>query len=119
MGPIDRFEKLTAWEKAHEWVVRLYAGTRHYPPEAQFGITSQVRRSAASVPANVVEGFNKQGIRDKLRYDNIARASPEEIRYFLLLSHDLGFADTARLREDADEIACLLHGLLKSTQRRI
>ena len=90
MGGIDRFEKLLAWERAHEWVVRLYAQTRHYPPEEQFGITIQLRRAAASVPANIVEGFNKQGIRDKLRYYNIARASLEESRYFLLLSHDLG-----------------------------
>jgi four helix bundle protein len=119
MGPIDRFEKLTAWKKAHECVVRLYAQTRHYPPEEQFGITNQMRRAAASVPANIVEGFNKQGIRDKLRYYNIARASLEEARYFLLLSHDLGFADTSKLRADADEFARLLHGLSKSTQRRI
>lgn len=119
MEPLQRFEQLEVWQRAHAWVIAIYQVPRRYPEEERFGITSQLRRAASSVPLNIVEGFHKVGIRDKLKYYNTAYASLQEARYALILSHDLVFADTRDLQGEAEEIARLLHGLIASTRRRL
>ena len=107
--PVARsFEDLAVWQKAHQLVLAVYRVTRSFPREELFGLTSQVRRSAASVPANIAEGFRKSGKADKARYYNMALASLDETRYHLLLAHDLGYADTRSLRADGDEVARML-----------
>lgn len=87
--PISRFEDLGVWQKAHQLVLAVYRLTRTYPDAERFGLVSQMRRSAVSVPANIAEGFKKRGTADKLRYYNIAQGSLEELRYYLILSRDL------------------------------
>lgn len=81
-----RFEELTVWQKAHQLVLDVYAMTRRFPREEMFGLSSQMRRAAISVPANIAEGFKKSGKPDKLRFYNIAQGSLEEVRYYLLLA---------------------------------
>ena len=68
-----------------------------------------MRRSAVSIPANIAEGFKKRSKPDKVRYLNIAEGSLEESRYYLILSKDLGYADTSNLLIEIDEVAKLLH----------
>ena len=75
MGSIQRFEQLDAWQAAHVWLLSVYVATRAFRAEERFGLTSQLRRAAVTVPANIVEGFKKLGQRDKARYYNIAEAS--------------------------------------------
>jgi four helix bundle protein len=117
--PLRRFEQLEVWQRAHAWVIAIYRMTRSFPDDERFGITSQLRRAASSVPLNIVEGFHRSGIRDKLKYYNTAYASLQEARYALILSHDLGYADTAGLQDEAENVARLLHGLIASTRRRL
>jgi four helix bundle protein len=112
---ITRFEDLTVWQKAHQMVLHVYRTTGSFPTEERFGLSSQMRRAAVSVPANLAEGFKKRGVRDKLNFYNIAQGSLEELRYYLILSKDLGYvSENWQMVENADEIARMLHGLIKS-----
>jgi len=112
---ITRFEDLSVWQKAHQLVLQVYRITGSFPAEERFGLSSQMRRAAVSVPANLAEGFKKRGVKDKLNFYNIAQGSLEELRYYLILSKDLGYlSDNHEMVESAEEIARMLHGLVKS-----
>jgi four helix bundle protein len=84
----------------------------------QFGLTSQMRRSGVSVPANIVEGFKRQSHLDKLRFYNIAAASLEELKYHLILSSDLSYvAKDPSLSDQAESVSRLLYRFIESTQK--
>ena len=89
--PSQRFEDLIVWQKAHAFVLALYQATACFPPHEQFGLRSQMRRAAVSIPANIAEGFVKQTKPDKAKFYNIAQGSLEEVRYYLILSRDLKY----------------------------
>lgn len=78
---ISSFRDLEVWQVAHQLVLTVYKATASFPVEERFGLTQQMRRASVSVPANIVEGFKRYGIQDKLRYYNIAEASLEELKY--------------------------------------
>jgi four helix bundle protein len=84
------FQDVEVWRKAHAWVLKIYAFSARFPFDERFGLTSQLRRAAVSVPANFAEGFKKLGLADKVRFYNIAQGSLEECRYYLILAKDLG-----------------------------
>ena len=112
---IASFEDLGVWQKAHQLVLSVYRITGSFPAEERFGLTSQMRRAAVSVPANLAEGFKKRGVRDKLNFYNIAQGSLEELRYYLILSKDLGYVpENRQMIEITDEIARMLHGLIRA-----
>jgi len=92
----------------------IYRLSANYPPKEIYGLVSQIRRSAVSIPANIAEGFKKRGKADKLRYMNIAQGSLEECRYYLILSKDLEYANTDKLQIKIDEIGKLLAGYSKA-----
>jgi four helix bundle protein len=112
------FEDLSVWQKSHRFVLEVYRLTQGFPNHELFGLVSQIRRSAVSVPANIAEGFKKRGLADKLRYFNISQGSLEETRYYLILANDLGYADTNYLRKNLDEIARMLDGYMKSIKNK-
>ena len=85
------FEKIIAWQKAHTFVLYVYEVTKLFPSEEKFGLTSQFRRAAVSIEANIAEGYKKLGRQDKLRFMNIAQGSLEECRDYIILSRDLGY----------------------------
>ena len=87
--PVKSFGELDAWRKAHELVLAVYRVTGKFPKDERFGIVSQLRRAASSIPANIAEGFGRRSTKDFLRYLEIAGGSLEETRYFLRLSLDL------------------------------
>lgn len=87
------FEDLVVWQKAHQFVLAVYRLTRDFPKPEVYGLTSQFRRAAVSVAANIAEGFRKRGRADKLRFFNIAQGSLEECRYYLILTRDLKYGD--------------------------
>jgi len=89
--PAKTFQNLIVWQKAHAIVLLIYSITKKFPESELFGITSQLQRSAVSIPANIAEGFKKRTNADKARYLNIAQASLEETRYYLILANDLKF----------------------------
>jgi len=71
--PIQTFRDLTAWQKAHQFTLQVYRLTRSFPDDEKFGIIAQLRRAAASIPANIAEGFVRRGPRDKAHFYNIAQ----------------------------------------------
>ena|ERR1700744_4245680 len=109
-NPARSFKELIVWQKAHQFVLEIYRFTRGFPAEEKFGLTSQIRRAAVSVPGNIAEGFPKRGVNDKTRFFNIAQGSLEEVHYYLILAKDLGYGDSARLLELYDEVGRLLNG---------
>jgi four helix bundle protein len=114
MEPIHKFEDLIAWQKAHALVLAIYKLTTNFPKEELFGLTSQIRRSAASAPANIAEGFSRTSNTEKIRFYNISEASIEETRYHLILANDLNYANTLELQNLAHEIKKIIGGLIKS-----
>ena len=91
--PARSFQDLIVWQKAHAFVLQVYEATRRFPKEELYGLSSQFRRAAVSIPANIAEGFRKQSKQDKARFLNISEGSLEECRYYLILAHDLGYLD--------------------------
>ena len=87
---IKSFTELTVWQRAHELALVIFRLTEGFPRSDQFGIVAQVRRSSASVTANIAEGFGRGTTRELLRSLQISRGELEETRYFMLLSLDLG-----------------------------
>lgn len=107
--PAKSFQDLIVWQKAHAFVLKVYAATRQFPKEELYGLTSQFRRAAVSIAANIAEGFRKQSKQDKARFLNISEGSLKECRYYLILAHDLGRLDKATLWGLTDEVGRLLN----------
>lgn len=89
------FKDLECWQKAHEFVKAVYAVTKQFPDDERYGLTSQFRRAAVSIAANICEGYKKLSRQDKLRFMNIAQGSLEECRYYIILSRDVDYIDQA------------------------
>jgi len=102
------FTDLIVWQKAHAFVLVVYKITEAFPRSEIYGLSSQFRRAATSIAANITEGFKKRSSADKVRFFNIAQGSLEECQYYLILAHDLGYADTISLRPQLDEVAKIL-----------
>ena len=105
------FEQLIVWQKAHSYVLAIYKITKQYPKEELFCLVNQMRRAAASITANIAEGYAKISSKDKLRFYNISQGSLEETRNFIILSKDLGYItlqDKEQLGIQAAEISRLL-----------
>ena len=94
LAPAKSFEQLIVWQKVHRFVLGVYRFTEKFPHSETYGLTSQLRRAAVSIPANIAEGFKKRGRADKVRFLNIAQGSLEECRYYLILAKDLNYGDT-------------------------
>ena len=90
------YEDILAWQKAHTFVIEAYRVIAGFPDYERFGLCSQFRRAAVSIPANIAEGYKKLGKSDKLRFFNIAQGSLEECRYYCLLAKDLNYIDGQR-----------------------
>ena len=112
-SPAQSFEDLIVRQKSHKLTLLVYKVTGSYPKNELYGLVSQMRRSAVSVPANIAEGFKRRKNPDKARCMNIAQASLEELRYYFLLSRDLGYV-TEIEREIIDEVARLLGAYVRS-----
>ena len=115
-APAEKFEDLVMWQKAHQLVLRVYRLTKTYPKDEMFGIVTQMRRAAFSVPANIAEGFKRKGRPDKARIMNIAQASLEELRYYFILSRDLEYTKKSETWEDLDEVARILGAYINTLQ---
>ncbi|HAV23104.1 MAG TPA: four helix bundle protein [Bacteroidetes bacterium] len=118
MEPAQGFTDLVVWQRAHQFVLSTYAATRLYPKEERYCLTSQFRRAAISIAANIAESFRKRSVREKIRFLEIAEASLEECRYFLILSNDLGYAlneyQTPQLEETSKILRSYVYQLRRS-----
>jgi len=114
MEKAKRFEDLIVWQKAHALVLGVYRESANFPRTEVYGLTSQMRRAAVSVPANIAEGFKKRGRSDKARFMNIAQGSLEETRYYLILGRDLGYLDGDAVRTQLEEVSRLLEAYTRA-----
>lgn len=89
------FRELKVWEKAHQLTLDVYKATVSFPKDEQYGLTSQIRRASASIPANIAEGCGRSSDAELARYLQIAMGSASELEYHLLLAHDLGYLSTS------------------------
>ena len=80
-----------AWQRAHEFVLAFYKTKKYFPEDEKFALVPQFQRAAVSIAANIAEGYRKLSKADKLRFFNIAQGSLEECRYYIILSHDVGY----------------------------
>jgi len=93
---VHDYRKLSAWQRAHALVLTIYGETAAFPRTELFGLTSQLRRSAVSIPTNVAEGAGSATSRDFRRFVGYSIASSVELEYHLTLSADLGYLSEAR-----------------------
>ena len=121
---MQRFTQIKTWERSHAFALAIYQESRKFPRHEQFGITSQLRRAAVSVPCNIAEGSKRRSRPDFVRFLNIAEASIAEVEALLMICKDLGYLAPARatqLLEEADTIARMASALrqtVESTERR-
>ena len=109
--------KLRAFELADQFVLLVYRHTQGFPREEQFGLTSQLRRAAVSIPSNIVEGCTRPGQSDYVRFLDIALGSAAEAKYQIGLSLRLGYLKPhshGELINSADELTKVLAGLIRS-----
>jgi four helix bundle protein len=114
------YHRLTVWKKSHDLVLAVYAATARFPSAERYGLTSQVRRGAVSIPSNIVEGCSRRGDGEFKRFLSIALGSAAEVEYQLLLARDLGFLPPEaheRLTSQVSEVGRML-GALHRTVRR-
>jgi four helix bundle protein len=108
------FCDLLVWQKAHQFVLAVYAFTATFPKAETYGLSVQMRKAAVSIPANIAEGFRRRGKADKVRFLNTSEASLEESRYYLILSQDLGYGTTGKLLDSLEEVSRLLNAYSKA-----
>jgi len=116
---LERFEDLDVWRGHMRWCSTCTALTGRFPNDEKFGLVSQMRRAAVSVSGQIAEGFKKRGSKDKANFYNIAQGSLEELRYYYILSRDLGYLKSPPAEPDAFEvIGRMLHSLIRVTLAR-
>jgi four helix bundle protein len=112
---MKNFRDLQVWQKAHKFTLEVYEHSAPFPDSERFGLTSQLRRAAASIPANVAEGCGRGSDADLRRFLQIAMGSASETEYHLLLAHDLGFLAEAtfnRLTNNIQEVKRMLSAFI-------
>jgi four helix bundle protein len=117
--PAKTFTDLIVWQKSHQLVLAVYKLTDNFPTHEAFGLTSQLRRAAVSIPANIAEGFKRRSKQEKKRFLNIAQASLEECRYYLILAKDLKYRNDETLVVSLEEVSKLLDAYENSIQNSI
>ena len=87
----ERWQKLEVWKLADDLAFNVYKATKNFPKEEIYGITSQVRRSALSIPTNIVEGYSRKGDKELAHFVNISLGSLAETKYLIYFSNRLGY----------------------------
>ncbi len=111
------FKKLHVWQKAHQMTLMIYHLTADFPASELYGLRSQIRRSSASIGANIAEGCGRNGRKELTRFLNIAMGSASELEYHLLLANDLEFIPHdkyAILNAQVIEVKRMLAGFIKT-----
>jgi len=118
-GKIQSFQDLEVWQRAHQLVLDVYRATRDFPTAEPYDLVAAMREVAVSVPANIATGFGYREKDEKIHFYSSSKASLEELKYFLILSEDLGYlSGIDQLMEDAETITRMLGGLVRSTKSK-
>ena len=110
------FKDLKVWKKGHELTLGIYQATKSFPKDEMYGLTSQLRRAAASIPANIAEGCVRGSIAEFRHFLQVALGSASELEYHILLSHELGYLDKSqyeRLGSGATELKRMLTSFIQ------
>jgi four helix bundle protein len=118
---LKNFKELKVWQKSYHLCLKLYKVTKSFPKEEIYGLTSQMRRSAVSVPSNIAEGYGRKTIPDYVRSLYVAYGSNCELETQVLLSGDLQYIKTESLKDiisEIGEVERMLHSLIKSLNKK-
>jgi four helix bundle protein len=119
---IKSYHDLEVWKRSRVFVKLVYQLTKRFPKEEVFALTSQMRRSAISIPSNIAEGYSRHGLKDYINFISIAVGSSAELETQLLLSQDLDYCDQeniTRLLQELNQIQKMLHRLRQSLQSKL
>ena len=117
----NTFEDLLAWQKARVFIKHTYQLTSRFPNSEQFGLTSQFRRAAVSIAANIAEGYKRMGKDDKLRFFNYSQGSLEGCRCYIILSQDIGYIsenESSSLIQEIEDTSRLLNSYCSAITTR-
>jgi len=117
---LKNYKELKVWQKAYRLCLEIYRVTRNFPREEIYGLTSQIRRAAVSVPSNIAEGYGRQTTREYIQSLYIAYGSNCELETQILLSGDLGYIEAQnfeRLQREVEDIERMLKRLIKSLDK--
>lgn len=120
--PIENYRQLKVWEKAIPLVKQVYQLTGEFPKSEQYGLTSQLRRAAISIPSNIAEGYCRKSTKEYLRHINIAYASLAEIEAQLFIAVELGFMEQSLLADleiQTEELGRMLNGLTAALEKKL
>lgn len=119
MAKINNYKDLQVWVRARALVKRTHQVTQAFPKEELFGLTSQLRRAAVSVPANIAEGFMRHGTRDYISFISIALGSLAELETLYILSDDLGYLDAAGDLNEIEQMQKMLFAMRQSLREKL
>ena len=118
---LKNYRELKVWQRSYQLCLEIYKITKRFPNEERYGLTSQIRRAAVSVPSNIAEGYGRKTTPEYIRFLYIAYGSNCEMETQILLSGDLGYIKTGEwqiLREGIREVERMLKGLIKSLEKK-
>jgi four helix bundle protein len=112
-------KKLEVWRKAIEFVTKIYRITEKYPDSERFGLISQIRRAAISIPSNIAEGAGRASKKEFVQFLSIAQGSTSELETQLIISNNLGFLrqENLYLLDELDEISRMIIGLIRTLKK--
>lgn len=119
INKIRAFTDLRAWQEAHALVVDIYTLTKSFPKEELFGLTSQIRRAAISIPSNVAEGFSRQSPKERVQFYSISRGSLTEVQSQILIARDIHYIDADscdKMLLQIETVSKIINGLIRSTR---
>ncbi|MEK7607976.1 MAG: four helix bundle protein [Patescibacteria group bacterium] len=115
MGNVKSYKDLIMWQKAKDFVIRLYKATDRFPREETYGLTSQLRRAGVSIPSNIAEGFNRKHSGEKTQFLRIAYGSGAEVETQLIIALELGYlsgVEYAALEAELGEVMKMINTVL-------
>ena len=116
------YEELNVFKESHKFVLEIYETTETFPNEEKFRLVDQLIRASYSIPSNIAEGNSRNTTKDYINFLYNARGSANEIKYFLLLSRDLGYISIKRyleLKTKIEDIIKMLNGLINSLRGKL
>jgi four helix bundle protein len=118
---LKNYRELIVWQKSYQSCLEIYRITKDFPKEEKYGLTSQIRRAAVSVPSNIAEGYGRKTTPDYVRSLYVAYGSNCELETQILLSRDLLYInkeDSKKIQENIEEVERMLKALIKSLEKR-
>jgi four helix bundle protein len=118
---LKNYKELKVWQKPYQLCLDVYKATKAFPKEELYGLTSQIRRSAVSIPSNIAEGYGRKTTPEYIRFLYIAYGSNCELETQTLLSEDLGYIEEDKLikqQNDIGEVERMLKALIKSLESK-